>query len=148
MLPYGRVTRLPFPISQRSPLCNFRRALLGNGRKSEGGNLGVYPLVRPTAQARPARLGGEKSAKSLVPFSRKVPFLIFAKYVHGHIRTIKAGKNFHRFYDTFRHEIDIQQGAQTSVLLCVQSIQYQNEKSNFCIEQSYTVHCDITLSWL
>ena len=75
-------------------------------------------------------------------------FLIFAKCVHGHIRTIKSGKNFRRFYDAFRHEIDIQQGAQTSVLLCVQPIQWQNEKSNFCIEQSYTVHCDITHSWL
>ena len=43
-------------------------------------------------------------------------FLIFAKCVHGHIRTIKSGKNFRRFYDAFRHEIDIQQGAQTSGL--------------------------------
>ena len=97
---------------------------------------GFYPLVPLLGRQIPR------------VFSRKVPFLIFAKCVHGHIRTIKSGKNFHRFYDVFRHEIDIQQGAQTSVLLCVQSVQGWNEKSNFCIEQSYTVHCDIIYSRL
>ena len=94
------------------------------------------------------KFGSLRKRKIPRVFSRKVPFLIFAKCVHGHIRTIKSGKNFHRFYDVFRHEIDIQQGAQTSVLLCVQSVQGWNEKSNFCIEQSYTVHCDIIYSRL
>ena len=115
------------------------------GDSQEGRNLRCLPSCAPAGQASSVRFASGKSHE----FSHeKSPFLFSQKCVHGHIRTIKSGKNFRRFYDAFRNEIDIQQGAQTSVLLCVQSVQGWNKKSNFCIEQSYTVHCDTTYSWL
>ena len=121
----------------------------GRCRAPRRGASGSTPAVSThVCPCGAGQFGSLRKRKIPRVFSRKVPFLIFAKCVHGHIRTIKSGKNFHRFYDVFRHEIDIQQGAQTSVLLCVQSVQGWNEKSNFCIEQSYTVHCDIIYSRL
>ena len=115
------------------------------GGGQEGRHLRFLPSCAPAGQASLVRFASGKSCE----FSHeKSPFLFSQKCVHGHIRTIKSGKNFRRFYDAFRNEIDIQQGAQTSVLLCVQSVQGWNKKSNFCIEQSYTVHCDTTYSWL
>ena len=115
------------------------------GGGQEGRHLRFLPSCAPAGQASSVHFASGKSRE----FSHeKSPFLFSQKCVHGHIRTIKSGKNFRWFYDAFRHEIDIQQGAQTSVLLCVQSVQGWDEKSNFCIEQSYTVHCDTTYSWL
>ena len=115
-------------------------------KRVENRRLSTLLCARRAGETRPPRR--RKLRKISHAILTENPFRICAKCVHGHIRTIKSGKNFRWFYDTFLHEIDIQQGAQTSVLLCVQPLQWQNEKSNFCIEQSYTVHCDITHSWL
>ena len=58
---------------------------------------GFYPLVPlPGRQVRFA-----SQAKISHAILAKKTFLIFAKCVHGHIRTIKSGKNFRRFYDAF-----------------------------------------------
>jgi len=52
VLPYGRKTPLPYPISQRSHVGNLRQTLKGKGRKSEGGNRRCLPSCAPARRQR------------------------------------------------------------------------------------------------
>ena len=87
---------------------------------------GFYPLVPlPGRQVRFA-----SHAENPAGFLMKSSLLIFAKCVHGHIRTIKSGKNFRRFLMLFGMKLIF---SKVLKRLCfyVQSIQCQNEKEYF-----------------
>ena len=52
VLPYGGVARLPFPISERSPLSDFRQIRNKGNGIHKGGNLGVHPCAPARRQRR------------------------------------------------------------------------------------------------
>ena len=68
MLPYGRKTPLPFPISQRSHVGNLRQTLKGKGRFTRGWKPQVSTLLCPRrVGALPAEVQRKTSRPVRIP---------------------------------------------------------------------------------